>query len=265
MTPPSLPQEIIDKIIDQFSETARWNIIDRGPSKRVLASLSLVARAWKERSQKHLFSIIDFRKLPPMNIAEADLDELGPVFSLTRELGIDGRWATLSQLHPTAMALLRCFRNLDTLSLIGWSFRWLSAEQLSTCLGHLGETVIHLKLEGKASSGSLIYLTSMFPRLSVLDISITAVRDEETRGIISREQLPTAGSFQGYLYLWGLSDHDDFLAFLSSTSPKFDSICIDSCRTGDGVGKLLGSSAASLESLELYIDEDDPGGEYPDP
>ena len=109
MTPPSLPQEIIDKVIDQFSETTRWNFKDRGSNKRVLASLSMVARAWRERSQKHLFSVIEFRKLPQMDITKADLDELGPVLSLTRDLNIDACREGPSRFDPMAIALLRCF------------------------------------------------------------------------------------------------------------------------------------------------------------
>jgi len=82
------------------------------------------------------------------------LYELDPVFSLIRDLDIDGHWEYLSRFDPTAIALLRCFRNLETLSLTDWYLRWLSAEQVSTYLGHFGETVIHLKLEGKANSES---------------------------------------------------------------------------------------------------------------
>ena len=262
MTPPQLPQEIIDKIIDQFSETARWKK-DGPPNKRVLASLSMVARAWRGRSQKHLFSIINFPKLPPTNIAETDFYELHPVFSLTRDLDIDGYWMALLQFEPTTIAFFSGFRNLEFLSLTNWYLGRFSAEQLSNYFGHLGKTVSHLKLEGNASSESLIYLTSMLPRLLLLEISITPCLDGEAGGTISREELPTMGSFQGCLYLWGLSkQQNDFLVFLSSASPTFDTICIDSCETGDGVGKLLGSSAASLESLELYVDGEDLGGEF---
>lgn len=252
MASPPLPQELIDKIIDQFSETARSNN-NRTSNKHELASLSMVAKAWRERSQKHLFSVINFRELSSTDTTEADLDEFGLVFSLVRDLEIDGSWEVLFQFDSVAIASIRCFRNLESLSLTGWHFRWLSAEQLSTCFSHLGETLVHFKLDGMASSESLIYLTSMFPRLCTLGISIAAVHNEA--GTIAKEELPTTGSFQGYLHLWGLSkEHNDFLAFLSSTSPRFETIRIDDCETGDGVGKLLCSSAASLESLDLYID-----------
>ena len=105
----------------------------------------------------------------------------------------------------------------------------------------------------------------MFPRLSALEIGIKRILSEGT-GTISRKELPTTGSFRGYLYLWALSkEHNNFLVFLSSTSPRFDTICIDNCEIGDGVVKLLNSSAASLESLGLHIDEGDPCGEFPGP
>ena len=259
MAPPPLPQELIDKIIDQFSETVRSGG-RRSSNKRALASLSMVAKAWRERSQKHLFSVIDFRNLSSTDTTEADLDKFGSVFSLIRDLEIDGYWEILFQFDSVAITSISRFRSLESLSLTGWHFRWLSADQLSTCFSHLGETLIRLKLDGMASSESLIYLTSMFPGLRVLEISIAAVRDEA--GTISKEELPTTGNFQGYLYLWGLSkEHNDFLAFLSSTSPRFEMISIDDCDTGDGMGRLLSSSATSLESLDLYID----GGESPGP
>lgn len=260
MTSPPLPQELIDKIIDQFGDTDRLSS-SRTRNKNDLASLSMVSKAWKERSQKHLFSVFDLQKLSSAYITEAQLDGLELVFSLTKDLEIDGLWEVHSQFDPMAISSLRCFRNLETLSLSGWHFQWAGPKQLSTCFGHLGETLIHLKLDGTANSDLLIYLTSMFPRLYVLEISIPGLRDEARR--ISTEDLPTTGSFQGYLHLWGLSKtHNDFLAFLSSTSPRFDSICADNCDAGDGLGKLLNSTAASLESLELYIEEDRPQGEF---
>jgi len=257
---PTLPQELIDKIIDQFGGTARWDN-DHIPNKSVLAALSMVAKAWKERSQKHLFSVIDFRGYPTTQIVESDFDELNLVFSLTKDLEIDGNWEVYSQFDQLAMMSLRCFRSLETLTLTGWYFKWHNARQLKNCFGHLHETLIHLKVDGTASSEALICLTSMLPRLIVLEISITAVPGGAST--ISREELPTTGSFQGYLHLWGLSEaHNDFLAFVSSTSPRFSTICIDDCNTGGGTGKLVESSAASLESLELYIDSDDSGGEF---
>jgi hypothetical protein len=262
VAPPTLPQELIDEIIDQFGETDMSNE-HRFSNKRVLASLSMVTRAWKKRSQKHLFSTIDFRKLSLINLTESGLNELAPVLSLTKDLNIDGSREAFSQYDPAQAASFRCFRNLESLSLTDWDLTGYSPEQLSTCFGHLGETVIQLKFAGKASSDSLIYLTSMFPRLNALEIAITSVHTEGGR-TISREELPTIGSFQGSLNLWGLSEeHDNFLVFLSSTSPRFDTVCIDYCNIGDGVGMLLNSSAASLESLELY--EDYPFSEFPDP
>lgn len=259
MSPPTLPQELIDKIIDQFGGTPRSDN-DHTPNKRVLATLSTVAKAWKERSQKHLFSIIDFRGCPTP-IVESDFVELNLVFSLTKDLEIDGNWEIYSQFDSLSMATLHCFRNLESLTLTGWYFKWYNAKQLKNCFSHLGKTLIHLKVEGTASSEALIHLTSMLPRLIVIDLSITAVPGEG--GPISREELPTTGSFQGYLRLWGLSEvHKDFLTFISSTSPRFNSIRIDDCDTGGATGKLVESSAVSLESLELYLDSDDIGGEF---
>ena len=263
MALPTLPQELIDKIIDQFGGTARSDN-DHTPNKRMLATLSTVAKAWKERSQKHLFSVIDFRGYPTTQIVESDFGELNLVFSLTKDLEIDGNWEVYSQFDRLAMLSLRCFRNLETLTLSGWYFKWHNAKQLKNCFGHLGETLIHLKVEGTASSEALIYLTSMLPRLIVLEISITAVSGVVRT--ISREELPTTGSFQGYLHLWGLSEaHNDFLIFISSTSPRFATICIDDCDTGGGTGELVKSSAASLESLELYVDSGNVAGELPGP
>ena len=262
MVPPTLPQELIDEIIDQFGETALSNE-NRFSNKRVLASLSMVARAWKERSQIHLFSTIDFRKLSSINLTESSLNELASVFSLTKDLNIDGSREAFPQYDPAQAALFRYFHNLESLSLTDWDLTGYSPEQLSTCFGHLGETVIQLELAGRASSDSLICLTSMFPRLKGLEIAITSVHTEGG-GTISREKLTTIGSFQGSLNLWGLSEeHENFLAFLSSTSPRFNTICIDYCSIGDGVGMLLNSSAASLESLELC--EDYSFSEFQDP
>jgi len=120
-------------------------------------------------------------------------------------------------------------------------------------------------LGGEASAESLIFFTSIFPRLQYLQVFHIADLGEEMRGIISKEELPTTGSFQGYLFLWGLSEqHHDFLVFLASTSPKFKTICIHNCESGDVLGELLDSSAATLESLSLHLEEGDPLGEPSD-
>ena len=255
---------MIDKIIDEFSDTTTGcNLEDRTPNKRVLASLSMVARAWRGRSQKHLFCVLDLQKPPSTDLTEADLAYLGPVFSFTRELEINGRWEVFSRFDLVTAAFLRCFRNLETLSLTEWDSWRFTAEQLSTCFSHFGETVIDLKLEGAASSESLIVITSMFPRLLALQIYTTRGGGEEARGIISEEELPTTGCFEGYLYLWGLSKHHHyFLDFLASTTLGLETIRIDNCEPGDEMGWLIDSSTASLESLVLHID--DPWGESPD-
>ena len=151
MAPPPLPQELIDKSIDQFSETATSNG-NRTPNKSALASLLIVVRAWKEHSQKHLFSTIDIRKHPPINLTESDLNELAPVFSLTRDLKIDG---CRRPHHDLVIAtLLRCFRNLESLFLNDWYLTRCSPEQPSAYFNHFGETMTHLKLEGETSSDS---------------------------------------------------------------------------------------------------------------
>lgn len=154
MAPPPLPQELIDKIVDQFSGTAR-SVENRDSNKRTLASLSL-------------FSVIHFQISSSMDLTETDLNELGPVFSLARALNIDECWEIFSHSDPVTIAFLRRFCNLESLFLTNWYSRWLSTEQLSTCFRHFGKTVADLRLEGKASSESLIYLTSIFPLLRVL-------------------------------------------------------------------------------------------------
>jgi len=129
IVPPSLSQELIDKIIDQSSGTA-GSVKNHCFKKGTLAFVSRVARAWRERSQKHLFSVIKFRIPSSVNVTEANLDELGLVFSLTRDLDIDG-WEILSQFDPVTIAFLHRFRNLESLFLTHWNSRWFNTEQLS--------------------------------------------------------------------------------------------------------------------------------------
>jgi len=54
-----------------------------------------------------------------MDVTEAVLAELGQMFSLTRDLNINGRWETLLRFDSVTTAFLRSFRNLETLSLAG--------------------------------------------------------------------------------------------------------------------------------------------------
>jgi len=162
-------------------------------------------------------------------------------------------WEILSQFDPATIVFLHRFRNLESLFLTHWNSRWFTTEQLFPCFLQFGETVIDLRLEdAEASSESLIYLTSMFPRFRVLQISISTYCNEWTRGMNSKEEFPTSGSFQGRLYLYELSEQHDFFIFLPSTSPEFDTIYIDGYEIGDGMGKLLESSAAALGSELVY-------------
>ena len=264
MAPRSFPQEMVDKVIDEFSGTAERSQ-DCTPDKRALATLSMVARAWRGLSQRHLFSVIKFREPSSMGVTtKTELAELGQVFSFTRALEINGLYGreleeTFSQ--PVTIALLRCFRNLESLWLVAWNWGQLGAEQLSACFRHSSKTVTDLTVEGAVDQESLIFLTTMFPQLCAPRIY---AHNEETTRVISKEELPTKGSFQGILYLWGLAeDHDDFLIFLASTSLKFEMICIDDCKSGDEVGNLRDSSAATLGSLGLGIDENDGLGKSP--
>jgi len=199
-----------------------------------------------------------------MDITEADLANLRQVLCFTRDLEINGRGLqeTLSRLDPVTIKLLRCFKQLESLSLTAWDSGEFGAEQLFACFRHFCKTVIDLAVEGEMNAESLIFLTSMFPRLHGLQITVF---DEETAAwIISQGDLPAMGRFQGSLYLSGLHDHHDFLVFLASTSLKFRTIYIHNCDSGDEVGELPDSSAATLESLSLQFGEDDPWGESPD-
>jgi len=236
MVLPSLPQELIEEIIDQFGETARSEK-ERVSNRHMLATLSMVAKAWRKCSQKHLFSAVAFRKDPEAQISEDDLCDMVRVFRLTKKLDIDGAWEICSQLDPMAVVSLRCFRNLESLTLTGWHFKWLNGpKQLAVCFSHLGRTLIHLTVEGTADSKSLIYLTSMFPRLRTLDISTSIPPAHDGTGGISKEGLPKTARFQGCLHLRGFhKEHEGFLAFVSSTSPRFDTIRLENCETGDGI------------------------------
>ena len=98
-----------------------------------------------------------------MNLTESDLNELAPVFSLTRDLKIDG--CQKPHYDLVVATLLRCFRNLESLFLNDWYLTRCSPEQPSAYFNHFGETITHLRLEGETSSDSLIYLASMVPAI----------------------------------------------------------------------------------------------------
>jgi len=80
--------------------------------------------------------------------------------SLTKDLDIDGYWEGHSRFDPFAVFGARNLRP-SSVDISSGSI----AEKLPSRFGNLGETLVHLEVDGSASSELLIHLTSVFPRL----------------------------------------------------------------------------------------------------
>ena len=109
-----IAQEVIDLIIDQLSQSTYWE------RERHLRAAGLVSTVWVNRSQHHLFSIVDFRDSRDIQrwCSRINPDPHG-VSSHMRVLAIgsaEPRATTLSDIE-TALRHLTLFKNLRELML----------------------------------------------------------------------------------------------------------------------------------------------------
>ena len=137
----SLPQEIVDTIIDEVTEEPKLVL-----RVTTLRTCSLVSRAWVHRSQHHLFSKIEFNEVGFRSwCANVKPGEDGPSYHVTHlhftQLFGD---LYLGDLVP-AVSHISSFTSLRTLHLTNVS---LQHEQNCFTYGALGSTVSHLLLEG---------------------------------------------------------------------------------------------------------------------
>jgi len=159
----SLPQEISDTIVDKVAEEPE-------PALRVatLRVCSLISRVWVYRSQRHLFSKIEFNRGIDLPRWRASIGVDGPSYHVKHlHFTKTSRDLYLRDVLPAGWDMT-FFTNLRILHLTRFA---LQHEQVRFIYGEGGSTVSHLLLEGCVMN--IHHLTSFLrPFTNLLDLSL---------------------------------------------------------------------------------------------
>lgn len=254
-----LPQELIDRIIDQLHE-----------DKSALASCALVNKQWVYRSHYHLFHTITLRA-DKEYIIDKFLDSIHCQIPRIRPFYLDVRHIRFFQhtsrpfpeceqstpLSHKLVSRLAFFPNVHALTIsVGGPIETTTSSILHSVFGH----VTKLALRGLQfpDISKMTFLLSGFPALEVLDLQVDFVTrySEEEQHLQSEYSIPVFASLRSLqldswpskaLYPW-FSSHQRLpkltcLALvLDDHDPKH-------------IGNLLAKFGPQLEKLRLYMDD----------
>lgn len=254
MVVPSLPQELLELIIDDvctLSGTAS------------LKTLSRVSRAWRPRSQNNIFKtlILDcaaMRRIHSETAAEATegTSQQQPpiVFSYVRKLHIIARQVASPENDEEYLDILRLFTNVTSLRILDWDFREFETQHITRFLSHFGATVQTLKLhECYVDSEVLIFLTSSFPLIENLEVDPRYPCSSVTYKIQRSDRPSGSVGFRGNLILRFLSaQHEDFLAFVNENCSDVRSISAELCVNKGELQRLFDRRGGDLSSVGVH-------------
>ena len=159
----SLPQEIIDQIIDNLPPHS-------------LRSPSLIAKRWRKRSQQRAFSTIRFRSEFMVNRWHAEIQSSpSGISSYTRFVGFGGitKWRDSGLFG-------RAFRNFNSLTTLGIYDTEISDKMLKDISRQELGRITNLHLQGLGCSPSTVMAMILaFPNLRDLVVIDLAIRPEE--------------------------------------------------------------------------------------
>lgn len=244
----SLPQELLELIIDiySFNGTAP------------LKMLSLVSRAWRLRSQSHIFrefflnhSIMKkiYSETPKPTNAIAPQGQFPVVFSYVQNLTIDAQ--TIASPHEVCLGILQFFSGVVSLKIKNWDFCNFGRNHITNCFSHIHETVGTLELHGcYVNSEVLISLTSEFCVINSLRV-LPPYFAHKTYKIQSMDK-PQPVKFQGDLFLAEFgAHHEDFLTFVDKNSLGVCSIHVPFCKNKGVLQKLFEDRGDQLLSVGI--------------
>ena len=238
---PSLPQELIEHIID----------LSEPPNAKHLGVLSTVSTAWRARSQYHIFKSFTLHDLNVEEIhstlrarLQHDLFKTpNPNFEnevkiYSKDSGLTGtavpRISTplsyvrclhlrVGTIYPEQdgahLEILRLFTSVTELQIYRWDFRPFKGSDIETFFEHFGGTVTTLGINCcLCNSAVLIFLKSLFPQVNNLRIQALPPidRPEILENEYSDMPLSREVSFQGKLTFKHLDGrYSTFLALVS--------------------------------------------------
>ena len=255
MTVPSLPQELIELIIDDV-----YKSYGTAPVK----CLSIVSRAWRPRSQNNIFKkfILDcatMRRIRSETTPEAteDTSQQPPsiVFSYVRKLHIVARQvASPAETDGEYLEVLQLFTNVTSLRILDWDFREFETQHITRFLSHFGATVHTLKIhECYVDSEVLIVLMSLFPSVDNLEIDPRYPCSFVTYRIKKSDRPSGSVAFRGNLTFRFLStQHEDFLAFVNENASGVRSISAELCVNKGELQRLFDCRGGELSSVGVH-------------
>ena len=254
--PPQLAQEIVDEIIDVFSACG---------DRAMIVPLTTVARAWRPRSQRHLFHNITLwisKQTSDKALRNIRTCSLDVVFSYVRVLRVR-QPNSVGQLRASAW-LLRLFTGVTELELRGWNFLPLTVNRVVRSLGHFGPTVRRLRIvEVTSGAKMLMHLVSLFPLADDIEVRLDPLSSDVNLGSAPSEDRPVARKFQGtFLMDRILGRHLEFLDFINTCPPSFHTLTIDYCGNYEQISSLINDCGDSLKTFQ-YSSADALGKRFP--
>ena len=171
----NLPQELIDKIIDQV-----WDAGDP-ISHAATKTASLVSRAWVNRSQRYLFHTVRLSEVG--NWCNAVTPGPNGVSRHVRSLTIEATWTAgwFADMVTLERALphFESFCNLRTLRILHWDVTLLPPEALARCFTPFAEGIrlLHWEPHYHATYEACPDIVGMFPHVNCLLVSPKLYRE----------------------------------------------------------------------------------------
>ena len=256
MVVPSLPQELLELIIDA---------IHTSDGTAPLKTLSRVSRAWRPRSQNNIFKKLRLNCATMRQIrdeTDGTIETTGntasrqppTVFSYVRKLHIAARQLISPENDGGHLKVLRFFTNVTSLRILDWDFREFETHHITHFLGHFGATARTLKLqECYVDSEVLIFLTSLFPSIDNLEVDPRYPCSSITYRVQKSDRPAGNVGFRGNLTLRFLSaQHEDFLAFVNENSSDVHSISAELCVNKGELQRLFECRGGNLLSVGIH-------------
>jgi len=163
---PNLPQELIDKIIDEVTQ--------QGALTSTLCACSLVQKRWVERSRRHLFKSLSLYRLDDFQ-NWINLIHSGPngLHHHVRYLSYRQGPAMLGpkQLLDIYPDHFTSFTKLETLQIFNLSLRQFTPTSMNKAFGPVGSSVRTLLIKDVVLTlNSLLMFLVHFPRLQALEL-----------------------------------------------------------------------------------------------
>ena len=256
MVVPLLPQELLELIVDDVYASGGTD-----PLKR----LSRISKAWRPRSQNHIFrkftlNCATMRRIHSETTATAakdtDTSQRPPiVFSYVRKLRIVARQITSPENDEEYLQVLPFFTNVTSLRILDWDFREFETQHINRFLSHFGATVRTLKLqECYVDSEVLIFLMSSFPLVDNLEIDPRYPCSSVTYRIQKSDRPSGSIRFRGNLIFRFLgAQHEDFLEFVNENSADVHSISAELCVNKGELQRLFDRRGGNLSSVGVHF------------